>query len=129
MLIAFSALAVILVAACVCLVVRIKNRHERWAKWTLATVIGLPAVYMLSFGPACWISDRAWVPENVVIPIYRPIVDFCISTESTLLRRGVVWYGELLPTPQPQAGAERWSTVEDMFYAALIRRTQSAEPQ
>ncbi len=46
-------------ALCIWLTVRIVNRRERWAKWTLAgTVIGVPALYLLSFGPVCWITVR-----------------------------------------------------------------------
>jgi hypothetical protein len=42
-------------AFCVWLTVWIVNRRERWAKWTLAAVlVGLPVLYVLSFGPACW---------------------------------------------------------------------------
>lgn len=41
-------------AFCVWLAVRIMNRRERWAKWTLAGVLAMPVLYVLSFGPACW---------------------------------------------------------------------------
>jgi len=39
---------------------RIFNRRERWAKWTLAAVVGLPALYVASFGPACWMTAQTW---------------------------------------------------------------------
>jgi hypothetical protein len=46
-------LAVAFGAFCVWLTVRIINRRERWAKWTLAVMIAvLPALYILSFGLA-----------------------------------------------------------------------------
>jgi hypothetical protein len=54
----FPALAVTFAALCVWLVVRIINRRERWAKWTLAAVVGVPVLYVASFGPACWIYSR-----------------------------------------------------------------------
>src|SRR5579863_3459563 len=41
-------------ALCLWLGIRIINRRERWAKWTLAIVLGVPALYLASFGPACW---------------------------------------------------------------------------
>src|SRR5438552_2452518 len=47
-------LGVACAAFAVWLTVRIVNRRERWAKWTAATVVGLPLLYVLSFGPACW---------------------------------------------------------------------------
>ena len=55
-------LGVAFAAFCVWLSVRIVNRRERWAKWTLAAVIGLPVLYVLSFGPACW-----WFAEKVEV--------------------------------------------------------------
>jgi hypothetical protein len=58
MTIVLPALAVAFAAFCVWLGVRIVNRRERWAKWTLAAVVGLPALYVVSFGPACWVMSR-----------------------------------------------------------------------
>jgi hypothetical protein len=51
-------LAIAFAAFCVWLTVRIVNRRERWAKWTFAVLIGLPVLYVLSFGPWCWILSR-----------------------------------------------------------------------
>lgn len=48
-------------AVCVWLAVRVVNRRERWAKWTLAGVVGLPVLYVASFGPACWIPASSLV--------------------------------------------------------------------
>lgn len=50
------ALAVAFAAFCVWLAVRILNRRERWAKWTFAAVVGVPILYVMSFGPACWLA-------------------------------------------------------------------------
>jgi hypothetical protein len=62
--IAVPALAVTFAAFCLWLTVRIVNRRERWAKWTLAgTVIGVPVLYVASFGPACWIYSRTDCPS------------------------------------------------------------------
>jgi hypothetical protein len=49
---ALSIFGLAFAAFCVWLIVRVVNRRERWAKWTLAVVIGLPVVYLASFGPA-----------------------------------------------------------------------------
>lgn len=57
--IVFPALAVAFAAFCVWLGVRIVNRRERWAKWMAAVVVALPVLYVLSFGPACWLASRA----------------------------------------------------------------------
>src|SRR5690349_19586030 len=59
MTIVLPALALAFAAFCVWLAVRIINRRERWAKWT-AAVIAPPLLYLLSFGPACWIIAGPW---------------------------------------------------------------------
>jgi hypothetical protein len=46
--IALSVFGIAFVAFCVWLTVRIINRRERWAKWTLAGVVGLPLLYVLT---------------------------------------------------------------------------------
>jgi hypothetical protein len=53
-----SIIGITFAAFCVWLGVRIVNRRERWAKWTLAGVLGLPILNVLSFGPACWWFSR-----------------------------------------------------------------------
>jgi hypothetical protein len=59
-------LAVAFAACCVWLAVRIVNRRERWAKWTLAAVAGLPVLYVASIGPACRIA-AAPLPDRYSI--------------------------------------------------------------
>jgi hypothetical protein len=62
-------------ACCVWLAVRIINRRERWAKWTLTAAIGVPALYVASFGPACWVSSRLNTESEapVISIVYRPV--------------------------------------------------------
>jgi hypothetical protein len=60
MTILLPALAVAFAAFCIWLTVRMVNRRERWAKWTLVAMLVLPALYVASFGPACW-----WFPDRV----------------------------------------------------------------
>jgi hypothetical protein len=51
-------------AFCLWLTVRIVNRRERWAKWTLATVVGVPVLYAAGFAPLFWIDAQAHVESN-----------------------------------------------------------------
>jgi hypothetical protein len=64
-------------AFCVWLAVRIINRRERWAKWTLAVVVGMPVLYVASFGPACWLTSQVdvggWLVPNPALRIYWPL--------------------------------------------------------
>jgi hypothetical protein len=45
-------LGVAFAAVCIWLGVRVYNRREPWAKWTLAAVVAVPLLYVASFGPA-----------------------------------------------------------------------------
>jgi hypothetical protein len=77
-------LAVALAAFCIWVAVRIVNRRERWAKRTLALVLGLPMLYALSFGPACWIATRYGSLRGFVNSIYCPAAwAYFKTTEST----------------------------------------------
>jgi hypothetical protein len=75
-------------ALCLWLVVRIVNRRERWAKWFAAAVfVGLPLIYLLSFGPACWIAAAPRRPGASDAPrlwlrFYFPIGALIHSTQS-----------------------------------------------
>ena len=81
MAIILQAVGVAFAALCVWLTVRIVNRRERWAKWTLAAVVSLPVLYVASYGPACWWFSGVYGPSSSngskvrrVPQIYRPIV-------------------------------------------------------
>ena len=80
------------------LAVRIINRRERWAKWALATVIGVPALYPLSFGPVCWRASRPFANVGIAgsedghIPIvYWPICAEARKSSGTLAK-AINWY-------------------------------------
>jgi len=82
MTILLPALGVAYAAFCVWLGVRVVNRRERWAKRTLAGLIGLPVLYAASFGPICWLQDRRILPPMLAQRIYGPfgfILDNCFS--------------------------------------------------
>jgi hypothetical protein len=57
-----STLAVAFAALCVWLTVRIVNRRERWANWTLALLV-LPVCYCLSTGPVVWLYMEDLLPS------------------------------------------------------------------
>jgi hypothetical protein len=111
MTILFPTLAIAFAAFCVWLTVRIVNRRERWAKWTLAFVIGVPVLYVLSVGPAAWLNTRQLIPEPLNSArrhFYYPIHWLeCNGPEP--FDRVVTWYAHLwwatAPTdipPQPK---------------------------
>lgn len=96
MTIVVSALGVTFAAFCVWLVVRIVNRREQWAKWTLAAILftGL-VVYPLSFGPVVWLYDRHMLPDGIddetLICAYRPLEQLALHGPNPV-RRAIGWY-------------------------------------
>jgi len=101
--IVFLTLGVAFAAFCVWLAVRIVNRRERWAKWTAAgLLVGLPLVYIGSFGLACWITaspriaGTPWIAGTSDAPriwmrVYYPIGALIHSTQSQDSRAVVRW--------------------------------------
>jgi hypothetical protein len=72
--IVLPALAIAFAASCVWLAVRIVNRRERWAKWTAAgTLVGIPLLYVLSFGPACRLAAEQFVSPEALGDLYEPL--------------------------------------------------------
>jgi hypothetical protein len=80
-------------ALCIWLTVRIINRRERWAKWTLAAaVIGLPMLYVASFGPACWLTKRDPTTFDRKAPsFYWPVGWACVNGPR-YIRGACSWY-------------------------------------
>jgi len=87
-------LVVVFAAFCVWLTVRIVNRKEGWVKWMLATVIGLPVLYVASFGPACWIVSRQGTEEGRIPRIYWPIGAAALRAPNFVLSSHV-WYSTI----------------------------------
>jgi hypothetical protein len=74
--IVLALIAVAFAAVCVWLTVRIVNRRERWAKWTLAGVAVVLALYPFSYGPFLWLEFRGWLPDPLITMgnvLYLPI--------------------------------------------------------
>jgi|GEM_PF-3208101 len=79
------------VAVCIWLGVRVVNRKERWAKWTLAAVLGMPLLYVASFVPGCWLVGREILPRKAACMIYRPLIR--LNERSQLFQELMRWLG------------------------------------
>ena len=94
------ALGVAFVALVVWLTVRIINRREQWAKWTLAgTMIGVPILYVLGFGPICWLYHSDWfadddIPFAIERHVYEPIL-WLDEEGPGPMRIAIDWYAHL----------------------------------
>jgi hypothetical protein len=94
--------AVTFAALCVWLAVRFINRRERWAKWALVLAVGLPALYVGSFGPACWVSSHAEMGQTVVTSMYYPLGFLCVHDYRPFVGRRIpvasdalIWYSRV----------------------------------
>jgi hypothetical protein len=69
--------------------------------WILAVVIGLPALYLASFGPACWITSRANSGENVISTIYAPITMLMAHPldRASRINAAIHWYSQAGAAP------------------------------
>jgi hypothetical protein len=63
------------------------ERRPLWP-WIAALLIGLPALYVLSFGPACWISSRKDSGASMIPVVYAPIVN-CLRSKNMAIRRTI----------------------------------------
>jgi hypothetical protein len=88
--------------------------------WIVALLIGLPVLYVLSFGPACWISSRLGRAEEVVFFIYEPVIPELVMCG---LNYGTVRsYGELLES-------ESYPVARDVLSRALPHETFAPTPR
>jgi len=89
--------------------------------WPLLTaaLIGLPVLYIASFGPACWISshtldqgDRAWA--QALNWIYQPILSLAWSGPS-VVQDPIRWYARVGSSHQWEiyhySGRARWERL------------------
>jgi hypothetical protein len=92
-------LGVAFAAFCVWLTVRIVNRRERWARRTALAMACLPILYVLSFGPACWMAATPRVAGSADAPrmwmrFYFPmgaLIHRTQSQDSQPVRRWITW--------------------------------------
>src|SRR5258707_10714891 len=92
------ALAVAFTAFCVWLAVRIVNRKERWAKWTLAVTLSLPILYVVGFGPACWLASEDKMSPPVgraVCRFYGPLLKHILLEEESWSVRALYWWSSV----------------------------------
>jgi hypothetical protein len=96
-------------AFCVWLTVRIINRRERWTKWTAIAIL----TYLVSFGPACWLTSRSGIGGDVASIVYLPLV-LCWANGPQPLSNALDWW--------MHCGASERRKSIDGFECILIRR-------
>ena len=63
--------------------------------WIVVLLIGLPALYIFSFGPACWISSRLNAGTRAVTVVYRPMTVCLRDDYAGPLDSAIRWYAGL----------------------------------
>jgi hypothetical protein len=61
------------------------------AFWATVAVVVVPLLYVLSFGPACWITDQDWCPirlHDAHYIVYWPML--------RLLENGPAWLADAI---------------------------------
>jgi len=54
-----------------------EERRPLWP-WIAAMLVGLPVLYVASFGPACWMLSNDLVSYDHVNRVYRPLVQLAV---------------------------------------------------
>jgi hypothetical protein len=70
------------------------DRKPVWP-WIVALLIGLPVLYVASFGPACWLESRGYVDADTVGPTYWPIVALYSSWRIIPVSEAIYWYATI----------------------------------
>jgi hypothetical protein len=133
------ALGVAFAAFCVWLRVRIVNRREPWAKRTLAVMLGVPLLYILSLGPACWLADLDILPKRQIksmftpavaivnqfpMPIQRIVMDYVSLAEPRRSRPTSLYLGAGEFTVSTAGGWHLWIRSEQL---KMLKRRARAE--
>jgi hypothetical protein len=58
--------------------------------WVTVVVVAVLIGYPLSFGPACWLSERTVVGSRAISIAYQPLLGLWMRTQ--LLGRGIAWF-------------------------------------
>ena len=78
--------------------------NRRIWPWIMALLIGLPVLYVASFGPACWIAGDNEFAISSILNVYYPILSAARFTrrevsegvfEHGRLDRWIEWYATL----------------------------------
>ena len=68
-----------------------ERRKPTWP-WIIVVLLGLPVLYVASFGPACWLVRHRWISRSTAAHAYRPIIKYTRFTPAWA-KHAIVWYG------------------------------------
>jgi hypothetical protein len=71
---------------------------SRRLRWAVLAVLAAPTLYVLSFGPACWLVDGGSLPIGPTARMFCPLVVAALEGPE-LIRRPLNWCGSLFDAP------------------------------
>ena len=83
------------------------DRKKPLWPWTVALLIGLPVLYVATFGPACWLTHRGVVTGRISRWLFAPV-------ECTMIRgpecvsSSLFWYSTLNMTVDQRDARRDW---------------------
>jgi hypothetical protein len=69
------------------------DRKKSLWLWIVALLIGLPVLYVASFGPACQLADRGIIPDTATTTLYHPLGLFLANCCSEAICNVMIDYG------------------------------------
>jgi hypothetical protein len=98
-------LGVIFAAFVVLLIVRVANRRERTSRGksliAVGGIVALAALYVFSFGPACWLVDGHFLPREAARRVYLPLT-IMIARSPDSVRLYFIEYSKSRLAPLPR---------------------------
>ncbi len=89
----------IFMAVCIWLTVRVINRRERWAKWSLAAMLSMPILYLASWPPVAraseWLAKHELLPDvmtSLLTIVYYPAAGTVNGYSPDWLKSVMLWY-------------------------------------
>jgi hypothetical protein len=68
------------------------NHKKALWPWIVALLIGLPVLYVASFGPACWVVEQSALPRAEITLIYSPLIRAAWSLRPNPFSKGLRKY-------------------------------------
>lgn len=70
-----------------------RSRKARW--WATVLLIGVPVLYVLSFGPVCWTLSRAGVEGRTRLSaVYQPLLRASVTAPRPVGQL-IAWYSQV----------------------------------
>lgn len=66
------------------------RKKPGWLFWATVVLVGVPLLYVMSFGPACWIVSRSSLPAETINTGYRPVIWAWERSPDPVVR--VIWW-------------------------------------